>query len=203
MKIILVRHGQNTGNKLRIVQGQKDCPLTELGEKQAEKLAQQMLKGNFSCKSVYSSDLARAKRTAEILAEILGLKVIKYDERLREMNAGYRQGKKLDDLSVEEVQHQKNVFADYDLKFPGGESVNEMKARIKESLEEIIHSHKENETILIVGHGGTLYHILYHILAIYPEPGEWFSNCSYNEIYRSKSSDKWKLTIYDNKILDV
>lgn len=198
MKIILVRHGQSTGNKLRIVQGQKDCPLTELGEEQAEELAQQMLKDNFSCDSVYSSDLARAKRTTEILVEILKLEVTKYDERLREMNTGYRQGKKHDDLTTEEVQHQKNVFADHDLKFPGGECVNEMKSRINESFEEIVQDHKENETILIVGHGGTLYHILFHILGIYPEPSEWFSNCSYNEIYRNKSSDKWKLKIYNN-----
>ncbi len=196
-----MRHGQSTANKLRIIQGHKDYPLTKQGEKEAEELAQQMLKDNFSCSGFYSSDLTRAKGTTEILAEILGLEVTKYDERLREMNLGNRQGKNVDDLAVEEKQFGERVFEEHDLHFPGGESVNDMKNRVNESLEEIINSHNEKETILILGHGGTLYHILYHILDIYLETDELFSNCSYNEIYRESSSDKWKLGIFNSRKL--
>ena len=202
MRIVLIRHGQSVANKLRIVQGQKDYPLTDLGEQQAKELAQRMLQNQFSCNGVYSSDLSRAKQTTEILAEILGLDVTKYDERLREMHAGIRQGDKVDDITPEEQQHQDRIWEEHDLKFPGGESVNEMKSRIKESFEEIVHSHEENDTILLVGHGGTLRHILHHILDIFPEGKGWFSNCSYNEIYRGSSSDKWVLKIFDNKNLD-
>ncbi|MGC9779420.1 MAG: histidine phosphatase family protein [Candidatus Heimdallarchaeota archaeon] len=209
MKIILIRHGQSTANELIIIQGQKDYPLTELGEQQAKKLAHKMLQDKFSCNGVYSSDLTRAKRTTEILAEILGLEVAKYDERLREMNFGHRQGKKVANLTPEEKQYEKRVFEEHDLKFPEGESVNDMKNRVNESLEEIINSHDEKDTILIVGHGGTLYHILFHILNIFPEGDEWFktakihftSNCSYNEIYRESSLDKWQLKIFNSQKL--
>ncbi len=201
MRIILVRHGQSTANKLRIIQGHKDYPLTEQGEKEAEELAHQMLKDNISYNGVYSSDLTRAKRTTEILIKILRLEVSKYDERLREMNLGNRQGKNVNDLTEEEKQYGEKVFEEHDLKFPGGESVNDMKNRINESLEEIINSHDENKTILVVGHGGTLYHILYYILNIFPEGDEWFNNCSYNEIYRESSSDKWQLKIFNNRKL--
>lgn len=202
MKVILIRHGESTANKERIIQGHKDYPLTMQGEEQAKVLAKKMLENNFTCSAIYSSDLTRAKQTAEIIAEALGCKEVIYDERLREMHLGDRQGKKSDALTEEENQLAKKIWQEHDLKFPGGgESVNEMKTRVKAAFDEIIQNHSEEETAVIVGHGGSLYHILHHILDVFPETDEWFSNCSYNELIRKKNGENWQLTIFNgNKI---
>ncbi|MBD3190467.1 MAG: hypothetical protein GF308_07475 [Candidatus Heimdallarchaeota archaeon] len=200
LKIVLIRHGESIANKERIIQGHKDYPLTERGEKQAKELAEKMVKENFTCSAIYSSDLTRAKKTAEIIAEVLDCKKIIYDERLREMNLGNRQGKKNEALTEEENKLTERIWEEHDLKFPGGgESVNEMKARVKAAFEEIIQNHTEKETAVIVGHGGSLYHILHHILDVFPETDEWFSNCSYNELVREQNDDKWQLTMFNGK----
>lgn len=201
MKIILVRHGQSTANKERIRQGHKDYPLSELGEQQAVELAQQMRQEKFTCQGVYSSDLSRASKTAEIITEILELKITKYDERLREMHLGDHQGKKNEDLTDEDNLHTKKVWKNHDFKFPNGESVNDMNARVREAFDEIINSHNESDTILIVAHGGTFFQIIHHILDLFPETDDWFSNCSYNELYRENKTVSWKLTIFNGQEL--
>jgi len=200
LKIILVRHGQSTANKERIMQGHKDYPLSELGIKQAEELAQQMKDNSFTCQAVYSSDLLRAAKTAKIITTILNLEVTKYDKRLREMRLGDRQGRKSDELTKEEKQLGAKIWKNHDIKFPGGgESVNDMKSRVKATFDEIVKTHNEEDTALIIAHGGTIYHILYHILDIFPVTDEWFSNCSYNELYRENNSKPWKLVTFNGK----
>ncbi|MHA1435860.1 MAG: histidine phosphatase family protein [Candidatus Heimdallarchaeota archaeon] len=199
MKIILVRHGQSTANKERIMQGHKDYPLSELGFKQAEELALQMKENGFTCQAIYSSDLTRAKQTTEVITRILELPVSKYDERLREMHLGNRQGRKVTELTKEEEDYSERVWKEHDLKFIDGESVNDMKARVKEAFDEIVNTHKETDTILIIAHGGVLYHVLHHINDVFPVTDEWFSNCSYNEITRDNENDSWKLTMFNGK----
>ncbi len=201
MKIILVRHGQSTANKERIRQGHLDYPLSELGEQQAAELGQQMKKEKFLCQGVYSSDLSRASKTAEIITEILELEVTKYDKRLREMHLGDHQGKKNDDLTIEDNLHAEKVWKNHEIKFPNGESVNDMNVRVREAFDEIVESHKESDTVLIIAHGGTLFQIISHILNLFPETDEWFSNCSYNELVRVKKSNPWQLTMFNGKKL--
>jgi len=181
------------------MQGHKDYPLSELGIKQAEELANKMMENGFSCQAVYSSDLTRTKQTTEVIARVLNLQITKYDERLREMHLGDRQGRKISELNEEEIALGERVWKEHDLKFIDGESVNDMKSRVKEALDEIVDSHEETDTILIIAHGGVLYHVLHHINDIFPETDEWFSNCSYNEITRDNENDSWKLTLFNGK----
>ncbi|MHA1124313.1 MAG: histidine phosphatase family protein [Candidatus Heimdallarchaeota archaeon] len=202
MKIILVRHGQSTANKERIMQGHKDYPLSVQGFKEAEDLATKMKENGFTCQAVYSSDLLRAKQTAETITKILGLEVTKFDERLREMHLGYRQGKKVDEITIEEKELGEKIWKNHDINFPGGgENVNEMKSRVKDAFDEIVETHSEDDTVLIIAHGGTLYHVLYHILDIFPVTDDWFSNCSYNELIRTKKSEQWQLTMFNGEKL--
>ncbi len=63
--LYIVRHGQTLWNKKKLIQGHKDSPLTKKGIKQAKDLSRKLKKINFD--SIYSSDLLRAKRTAEII----------------------------------------------------------------------------------------------------------------------------------------
>ena len=72
MRIILIRHGQSTGNTERRFQGQSKDPrfhLTELWKQQANKLKQRFIDENVSPTHIYSSPLKRVKETAEIISD--------------------------------------------------------------------------------------------------------------------------------------
>jgi len=71
VKIILIRHGESEANRQRIIQGHQDSPLSELGMRQAEEMGDFLLENGYSFDSVYSSDLTRAKTTAEIICKKL------------------------------------------------------------------------------------------------------------------------------------
>ncbi|MHA2077850.1 MAG: hypothetical protein ACW99X_09645, partial [Candidatus Thorarchaeota archaeon] len=67
---------------------------------------------------------------------------------------------------------------------------------------EIVENHPENSTILIVGHGGTLYHILKRTLDILPDMDEWFGNCMLNILERVSHLSAWRLTMLNNNKID-
>ncbi|MGC8861269.1 MAG: histidine phosphatase family protein, partial [Armatimonadota bacterium] len=69
--VYLVRHGESAYNSEGRIQGQHDPPLTELGLRQAELVAGRLAEEKFD--AVYSSDLVRARATAEVIAAGLGL----------------------------------------------------------------------------------------------------------------------------------
>ena len=84
-RIIFWRHGRTEWNAERRFQGQTDVPLDDLGRKQAAHAAQ--LLSGLEPDGIVSSDLSRARETAEALAVLTGLSVVT-DERLRETYAG-------------------------------------------------------------------------------------------------------------------
>jgi|SRR3989344_3612679 len=89
--IYLVRHGETDWNKKDIIQGQIDTPLNKKGESQALKMASKLEKIHFD--AIFSSDLARAKHTAEHIAAKRKL-AVKTTKALRERYFGKFQGKK-------------------------------------------------------------------------------------------------------------
>src|SRR5947208_2162482 len=93
--VLLLRHGQSTWNSDGRWQGLADHPLSELGMAQAA-TAVPLLKG-YGFSSVYSSDLQRAKTTAEIIAGSLGIELV-VDEHLRERDVGHWTG-----MTTEEI----------------------------------------------------------------------------------------------------
>jgi broad specificity phosphatase PhoE len=83
--LLLVRHGETDWNAEGRLQGHTDTPLNELGRRQALTLADEL--AGDGIEAVYSSDLARARETAEIVAERLRLAVV-LDPDLREKDWG-------------------------------------------------------------------------------------------------------------------
>jgi broad specificity phosphatase PhoE len=82
MKLLIVRHAESKANIKGILQGQKiDTSLSKLGKEQAKKVGERLK--DEKIEAVYSSDLKRAKETAEEIAKHHKLKVI-LDKRLRE-----------------------------------------------------------------------------------------------------------------------
>jgi broad specificity phosphatase PhoE len=149
MKLYFVRHGQTHSNVARLMYGHKESPLTEKGIDDAKATAKN-LPNDFDL--IYSSDIGRAKHTTEILNEKLNLPII-YDARLRERNFGSLEGKDL--LSTNPNAWQKDHIQEYDYRPYGGESVEDVKKRVMDFVNEITKKHNSKK-VLIVTHGGVM-----------------------------------------------
>src|SRR3990170_6155251 len=157
-KIILIRHGETEYNRQKKWQGWSDVPLNKAGKKQAKLLAHRLKHEVIDI--LYTSDLKRAAETAKVIAKSVNLQLIK-TKKLRERNIGILEGVNFQ----ESIEKYKDVFgklfdsSDETFKGHGGESVKEVKQRIKELWNEIRAEHKE-KIVAIVTHGGTKHHII-------------------------------------------
>src|SRR5436309_5200504 len=88
-ELLLVRHGETDWNRDRRFQGHADPPLNDAGREQARVLADELAGDRIEL--IYTSDLQRARETAEIVAGQLGLDVIPLRE-LREIDVGEWEG---------------------------------------------------------------------------------------------------------------
>jgi broad specificity phosphatase PhoE len=84
-QLCLIRHGQTDWNLEGRYQGQSDVPLNQTGLAQAQSLAEQLKGQTFA--AIYSSDLMRARQTAEPCAKMLGM-TIQAEAHLREIDQG-------------------------------------------------------------------------------------------------------------------
>jgi broad specificity phosphatase PhoE len=163
--ILLARHGETDWNREGRFQGHADAPLNELGRAQARELAQRLASTSFS--AVYSSDLSRARETAEILAVSHGVPVI-VDPGLREVDVGSWSG-----LTRAEIAKRFPDAEHHD-----GETRDEHLARVLAAVERIAHGHSD-ERILIVSHGGSLRALRRHCTG---EPVHPIANCGVYEL---------------------
>ena len=146
----LIRHGQTDWNREGRYQGQADIPLNIAGLEQARKLASSLPVNGYT--AIYTSDLIRARQTAQELANRLNIP-IHIDARLREINQGSWQGRLLKDVEMELAHFFPNHWNDpVHARAPGGESVWEVAERMTQAVNEISHTHP-GEHILLVGHG--------------------------------------------------
>jgi broad specificity phosphatase PhoE len=156
----IVRHGQTDWNAVHKIQGQTDIPLNAIGEGQAEETRDLLQSIHFD--AAFSSDLLRAKRTAEIIT--LERKIaLKTTEFLRERNFGPLEGKQVMELRA--FEEELEALADHDHfvhKFhPDWESDEELIGRFLTFLREVAVAYAE-KTVLIVCHGGLMRTLLVH-----------------------------------------
>jgi probable phosphoglycerate mutase len=105
--------------------------------------------------AIYSSDLARARETAEIIGQAVGVPVT-LDARLRERGHGQWEAKTTKELDVEAPDWRSLWFrADLDNCAPGGESTRQVVARVEPVLEEIAAAHPSGR-VVVVSHGGVI-----------------------------------------------
>jgi broad specificity phosphatase PhoE len=147
--ILLVRHGESVWNAEGRWQGQADPPLSERGLAQAAELAASLRERPIV--AVHSSDLARARQTAEPTAAALGLPLV-LDPALRELHVGAYQG-----LTRVELDAR---YPDWRLQMsegrpPDGESRAELRARLGPALDRIERDAPAGE-ILVVSHGAAM-----------------------------------------------
>jgi len=148
--LCLIRHGQTDWNLEGRYQGQSDVPLNETGLAQAGSLITKLNGHSFN--AIYSSDLKRARQTAEPIAKLLGLDV-QIEPRLREINQGEWEGVLVDEIKARyaELWSQRTVDP-ASVRPPGGETVGEVAERVYAALDDIARLFP-NGQLLIVSHG--------------------------------------------------
>lgn len=146
--IWLARHGETADNAAGRVQGSIDTPLNDRGREQARALAEGA--AELELDALYSSQLLRARETAEIVAERIGLEP-RIDERFAESYRGAWEGRLLRDVERDEPDAWAAwQRSDPGFRFPGGESLQEHVERVGAALREA------RQPALVVCHGGTV-----------------------------------------------
>ena len=100
VSLLLLRHGQSEWNAVRRWQGLADSPLNDLGRRQATAASVALAATDHRFQSLWSSPLARAAETGDIVAGHLGLGDVQVDHRLSEADAGEWEGMTPDEIDV-------------------------------------------------------------------------------------------------------
>jgi len=182
-RIGLIRHGCTDWNKQGRAQGHSDIPLCEEGYGQAEKLALRLADEEWNV--IYSSDLKRAKQTAETIAEKKNIEV-NLDTRLRERYGGQIEGTTLKDRIEKWGEGWRNL----DLGMEIGEKISE---RGMACLKDIMADHPD-DNVLIVSHGAFIKQIL---RTLFPDVDVESSldNCSITVLEAKEGI--WDLTLHN------
>lgn len=163
--LYIVRHGETEANVKDIVSGHSESDLTKKGKKQAQDLAGQFKDISFD--AIFSSDLERAKQTAEIISLEKKL-LVNTNKLLRERNFGRNEGKSRSDYREENKETFKkleNLAEKERWKFKiveDAESDEEIMTRFIMILREIAVTYM-GKKVLVVSHGGIMRTFLIHL----------------------------------------
>lgn len=147
--LVIVRHGRTAANASGLLLGRHDPPLDEVGEAQAQALAEVLHSGRFGpVAAVVSSPLGRTMQTAARVAEPLELPV-EVDDRLIELDYGELEGTPVTDVATTTWTRWRE---DVHFRPPGGESLAELGGRVRACCEELAHREPPGGTIVVVSH---------------------------------------------------
>lgn len=179
MRLIMVRHGESHWNVEHRYQGQLDSGLTERGRAQAARAAEVLAEEVGRVPTVWSSDLPRARDTAQAYADVTGATVIE-DVRLRELGVGSWSGRTLAEIAQEFPDVVAASASGQDIRRGDGETFAEQRERVVECLTEIA-AEEDLELALVFSHGGAIRVAAAHAAGV-PSPGHDTmappSNCS-------------------------
>ena len=163
-RLCIVRHGETAWNAEHRVQGQLDVPLNAIGQAQALAASKVLSKEKFD--AIYSSDLSRARQTAQQTAKNLSLNIIE-EKDLRERHYGIFEKLTYAEVKVRFPEDYARFEArDPEYAFRTGEALKDFSARSIAVISKMANKH-ESESILVFTHGGVL-DMLYRFIAGLP-----------------------------------
>lgn len=172
--LTLIRHGQTDWNLERRIQGSTDIPLNDTGREDARTAAALLAGGTHH--TIFASPLARAKETAQIIANELGLQSPESTYGMREREFGDGEG-----MLVEEYLA---AYSDWHGLPRGAESMEQVRDRAVNALDKIAsvarrRSAPTAESVIVVTHGGVIRSLLHHVSSgTLPREGEALRNGS-------------------------
>ncbi len=196
--VLLVRHGEATNNRDQRIGGWSDLPLTDLGRAQAAAAGRALAGERFD--AIWTSDLPRARATAEAIAAYHALPLVDAPG-LRERSLGV-----LDGLTFAEAKARYPALArglldrTTDALPEGGETMAGVFGRVAATVDRVVTEHAGGRVVL-VSHGIALYHAFCHVVGL-GEPSadhQLFTlvgNASISELAHRRSAsgrDRWHL----------
>lgn len=178
----LVRHGITSWNEEGRIQGSTDIPLNDTGREQAIAIGKRLKSEKWDF--MISSDLIRARETAEIIERESGIVFKETSPLLREKDFGRAEG------TINEERLEK-FGIDWRKQDLGGETNEQVQTRFQTFLTEIVPQYA-NQNILIVSHGAFISNAL---RSLSHEREEYLKNCSLTKI--KQSNDVWELDLYN------
>jgi len=152
-RLCIVRHGETAWNAEHRVQGQLDVPLNAIGQAQALAVSKLLAREKFD--AIYSSDLTRARQTAQPAASSLSREIL-LDKDLRERHYGIFERLTYAEVKVRFPEDYARFAAhDPEYAFRTGESLQDFYARSIAVLSRIA-AHNEGQSVLVFTHGGVL-----------------------------------------------
>jgi len=163
LTIVAVRHGRTAWNLERRFQGHTDIPLDATGLAQARALAAHLRGERFD--AAYSSDLSRARETAQCIVADRAHLQLTLDPRWREMKFGVWEGSTWPEISARfpEVAAAPNAGGDF-LTPPEGEAFADLCARVAAALADLRAASAPGATVLLATHAGPLHALLRVVL---------------------------------------
>lgn len=155
MDLFLIRHGQSEADLLDVHEGRADFLLTELGQRQAQAMAQWM-RNHSPLDRIYASPLKRAAQTAALLADAYGLSIT-WEDDLMERNNGLLAG--MSRKEAAEKYPQKPDLPAH-LSAYGVESALDFRSRAERMLSRLLYEGREYGAVAAVSHGGMISQLL-------------------------------------------
>ncbi len=151
--LVLLRHGQTAWNLEGRAQGHADVPLDDTGRRQAARAAEAL--AGSGAVALWSSDLARARETAEIVGARCGL-TVQLDKRLRELDVGVRSGLTWAEYAERYPEEYASRRGADPLSVPGEESAAAVASRMGTALRECLAALDDGQRAIVVAHGACL-----------------------------------------------
>ncbi|MDO8426844.1 MAG: histidine phosphatase family protein [Deltaproteobacteria bacterium] len=150
-RLFLIRHGQVVNHHEYRYNGHFDVDITDTGVEQMERLAA-FLSG-VKISAIYSSDLKRATRGADIISKGRGATPVRV-HALRELHLGRWEGLTKEEAGIRYPEEAGFSFRDLATsKVKEGESLNDLKARVLPAIDDIVNKHRGG-AVCVVAHGG-------------------------------------------------
>ena len=204
-RVVFWRHGRTPWNVENRFQGATDVPLDEVGLAQAEAAAPALARMDPA--AIVSSDLSRARVTAEVLGGLSGLTVAT-DPRLRETEGGAWQGRTRSEIVADHPELFRGWVAGNDVRPPGGESRDEVVARVVDAVNGHLAALPAGTTLVVVSHGGAIRGGIGGLLGLARE--QWsalgvISNCAWSVLSQLELPEpsgagtalRWRLEEYN------
>lgn len=196
-RIVLWRHGQTDFNINGQVQGQVDIPLNAAGLEQAQKAAKAISKADPV--AIYSSDLGRAKQTAQALADIIDVDVI-VDERLRERAFGVFEGLTAKEMSRDYGDYFEEWRKTGECSEAGIESRVSVGSRVAKALREYAKEAEGGSTIVVTSHGSSITQGIVSLLGL--DPLNWqgmrgIDNCHWSVLIPHNRAPFWRIAAHN------
>jgi probable phosphoglycerate mutase len=178
--LTIVRHGETAANTDGVWHGSLDTPLSPRGRQQVSRVAEHIAAAHPDTIAVYTSDLQRARLTAEAIAAALGL-ACRVDAALREYHLGSWEGTSYHDLyHTHDLWH--HIKTDPHFAPHGGESPHQVTERVTEALRCIAAAHPR-QRVVVVTHGGALSMVMGALLdGSYANWHSVMDNCAVSEL---------------------